>query len=138
MCLGVLDPQANDAHCITKKSWPTLYCKLLYITCVKAYWIYSTVETAYQSIHHERSADTEFGNGFPCPATICKIEAISRTVVLMLDDNSEKGAHFRRNFCYLISLRYLIRSRAITKIRYSFSEKAHFPLCMRKIFLFTV
>ena len=33
-------------------------------------------------------------------------------MVLILDGNSEKGAHVRSNLCNLISLRLLIRSRA--------------------------
>ena len=35
-------------------------------------------------------------------------------MVLTLDGNSEIGAHKSSNFCYLICLKHLIRSRAIT------------------------
>ena len=41
---------------------------------------------------------------------------IIKTVVLILDGNSENGAHVRNNLCYLICLRYLIRSRAVTNL----------------------
>ena len=35
-------------------------------------------------------------------------------VVLILDVNSEIGAHVRSNLCYLINIRHLIKSRAVT------------------------
>ena len=35
-------------------------------------------------------------------------------MVLILDGNSEIGAHIRRNICYLICLMHLIRSKAVT------------------------
>ena len=41
-----------------------------------------------------------------------------------LDGNPEIGAHVRSNLCYLICLRHLIRSRAVT--RYFLSEKTFF------------
>ena len=37
-----------------------------------------------------------------------------QTMVLMLDGSSEIGKHRRSNLCYLICLRHLIRSRAVT------------------------
>ena len=35
------------------------------------------------------------------------------TMVLIIDGNSEEGAHVRSKLCYSISLRYLIRSSAV-------------------------
>ena len=35
-------------------------------------------------------------------------------VLLILDGNSEKAAHVRSNFCYLICLKHLIRPKAVT------------------------
>ena len=43
-------------------------------------------------------------------------------MVSILDGNSRIGAHVRSNLCYLICLRYLIRSRAVTN-RIFFSPK---------------
>ena len=34
--------------------------------------------------------------------------------IIILDSNSEMGAHVRSNLCYLICIRHLIRSRAVT------------------------
>ena len=41
---------------------------------------------------------------------------------LILDGNSEIGAHVRSNLCYLIFLRHLLRSRTVTIV----SEKTTF------------
>ena len=41
----------------------------------------------------------------------------------ILDGNTEKGDQVRRNNCYFIFLRHLIRSRAV-------SAKTYFPLCV--------
>ena len=37
-------------------------------------------------------------------------------MVLNLDGNSEIGAHVRSNVCYLICLRHVIRSKAVTNV----------------------
>ena len=66
--------------------------------------------------------------GSPCP--LCRgyrIQGVTKRVppgtvdtklvmVLILDGNSEKGLHFRSNFCYLICFRHMIRSRAIKSL----------------------
>jgi len=56
-----------------------------------------------------------------CSVTLYSIVYIP-PMVLILDDNSE-GAHVRSYFYYLICLRHLIRSRAVTKIVLFFSRK---------------
>ena len=42
------------------------------------------------------------------------------TMVLILDGESDNGAHVRRNFCYLICSRHLIRPRAFKIVRNKF------------------
>ena len=51
-------------------------------------------------------------------------------MVLLLDGNLDICAHVWSDLCYLICLRHLIRSRAVTNWIY-FSEKTFFPLCVR-------
>ena len=46
-------------------------------------------------------------------------------MVHILDGNSLRGAHVRRNICYSTSSRYLITSRAVTN-RVFLPEKTHF------------
>ena len=46
--------------------------------------------------------------------------------VLILDGNSEKGAHARSNICHLICLRHSIRSSAVTKSFFFKSENNFF------------
>ena len=53
-------------------------------------------------------------------------------IVLILYGNSEIGAHVRNNLCYLIRLRHLIRSRAVTHLVF-FSENTDFPSYVRNI-----
>ena len=53
-------------------------------------------------------------------------------MVLLLDGNSEIGAHVRSNLCYLICLRHLIKLRSHKS---DLSEKTYFPLCVRTMFL---
>ena len=43
-----------------------------------------------------------------------KLNLLIWTMVLMSDGSSEIGAHVRSNFYYLICVRHLIRSRAVT------------------------
>ena len=50
-------------------------------------------------------------------------------MLLILDGNSEIGAHVRSNHCYLIYLRKLIRSKTFTN-RFVFSKKTHFYSCV--------
>ena len=53
-------------------------------------------------------------------------------MVLILDGNSEMGAHVRRNLCYLMCLMHLIRLRADTiLISFFRSPKSHFYSFMR-------
>ena len=56
------------------------------------------------------------------------------TIALILDGSSELGVHVRSNLCWLICLKHLIRSRAVTDRTYIFSEKAYFHSCVRKMF----
>ena len=51
---------------------------------------------------------------------------IPKVMVLILDGNSEIGAHVGWNICYLIWLRHLIRSRAVRN-RIFFLKKDQFP-----------
>ena len=51
--------------------------------------------------------------------------------------NSEIGAHVRSKLCYLICIRRLIISRAVTN-RIIFSEKTYLPLCVRNMFWCTI
>ena len=53
-------------------------------------------------------------------------------IKLVLDGNSEIVAHVGSDIGYLICLRHLIRSRAVTN-QFFFSEKTYFPLCVRNI-----
>ena len=48
-----------------------------------------------------------------------------RSLVLILDGNTEIGAHVKSNLCYLISVRHFIRSRTVTN-RIFFSDKTNF------------
>ena len=57
--------------------------------------------------------------------------------VLILDVNSEMGAHVRSNSCYLICLRHLIRLREVTKL-FFLSEKTFFPSCLRNLHFVTI
>ena len=57
--------------------------------------------------------------------TLNKLDGIiGQTMVLILDGNSEIGAHIRSTLCYLICLRYSFRWKAVT----------YFPSCVRNIF----
>ena len=51
----------------------------------------------------------------------------SRVMVLILDGNSEIGAHAWCHLCYLICLRHLYGSSAVTNLNFSCSEKTYFP-----------
>ena len=46
-------------------------------------------------------------------------------MVLILEGDSEIGAHVKSNLCYLICLRYSIRSRAVYRITFSFMRAQH-------------
>ena len=48
-----------------------------------------------------------------------------QTIVLILDGNSDTGAHVINNLCYFICLRHLIRSSAVTNRVFFFSEKTY-------------
>ena len=48
--------------------------------------------------------------------------------VAILEGNSELGAHERKNICYLISLRHLIKTRAVTNRIVFIPEKKYFSL----------
>ena len=56
--------------------------------------------------------------------------ACGQIMVLIVDGNSELGAHVGNNLWYLICLRHLIISRAVTN-QISFSEKAIFTFNAR-------
>ena len=61
------------------------------------------------------------------------LNEICTVMVLILDGILEIGAQARSNLCYLISLRHLIRSTAVTNR--IFSQKKHYsPLCVRNMF----
>ena len=51
----------------------------------------------------------------------------------IIDGNKEIGMNIRSNLCYLICLRHLIRSRAVTN-RIFFLQKALTLLCVRNMF----
>ena len=59
-------------------------------------------------------------------------------MALILDGNPEISVHMRSNLCYLICLRHLIRSRAVTNRIFFFSEKSYFPSCVRVKFWVTI
>ena len=56
-------------------------------------------------------------------------------MVLILDVNSEKCAHARSILCYLISLRYLIRSWAATNRLFFFLKKSLLLPFMNNVFI---
>ena len=58
-------------------------------------------------------------------------------MLLILDDNSEMGAHGRSNFPFLIGLGHLMKSRSVT-IRIFPPEMTDFPLCVRNMFWFII
>ena len=60
-----------------------------------------------KSIFRFYGADIAELNGFP-------FQKWHHIIVRILDGNSETGAHARSNICYLICLKYLIRSGAVT------------------------
>ena len=74
---------------------------------------------------------------FPCLFTLSNSTYASTLPptlsMVLIDGNSEIGAHVRSNLCYLICLRHLIRSRAVTN-RISISEKTYFALYVRNMF----
>ena len=47
-------------------------------------------------------------------------------MVLLLDGNSEMVSHVRSNLCYLICLRWLIRSRKVTNQNFLLSKDLFF------------
>ena len=49
--------------------------------------------------------------------------ALQRSMALILDGNSEIGSHVRSNLCYLICLRHLIISGAVTNRTYGICPK---------------
>ena len=49
---------------------------------------------------------------------------INNFMVLILDGNSERGAHIRSNICFFICLKHLIRSIAVAN-RFFFNPKKH-------------
>ena len=57
---------------------------------------------------------------------------LGKPMVLILDGNSLKGAHVRRNISYSTCSRHLITSRAVT-IRVFLPEMTHFPSCVRNM-----
>ena len=57
-------------------------------------------------------------------------------MVFILDGNSEIGAHIRGDFCYLICLTHLIRSREVTDLIF-YLEKTYFRLYVRNKFRVT-
>ena len=57
--------------------------------------------------------------------------------LLILDGNSEIGAHVRSNLWYLICLRHWFRPRAVGNC-IIFSARTYFPLCVRNIFWVTI
>ena len=61
----------------------------------------------------------------------------SRFSSLLSVSNSDKGARLSRNLCYLIWLRHLVGSRAVTK-RIFLSEKTYFHSCVRTYFWVTI
>ena len=59
---------------------------------------------------------------------------IATTMVIILDGNSEIGAHVRSNFCYLTPLRHLIRSIAVTNLIFFFILKmTYLPIYVRDV-----
>ena len=54
-------------------------------------------------------------------------------MLLILDGNSEIGAHLRNNLYYLIRLRHFNNSREFI-IRDFFPENIYFAACMRNLF----
>ena len=56
------------------------------------------------------------------PSSVAQISFMTTPRVLISVGNSEVGAHMKSNLCYLICLRYLIRSRAVLN-RLIFSPK---------------
>ena len=63
-----------------------------------------------------------------------KMFYIEFTMVLMLDGNSELGGHARSNLCFVISLRQLKSSGAVTK-RNLFHPKGTFSFIRAQFFL---
>ena len=53
---------------------------------------------------------------------------------LILDGNTEIGAHVWSDLSFLICVRYLSRSRTDTNLMLSSSEKNHFPSYVRNLF----
>ena len=62
---------------------------------------------------------------------------LSITPMVLILGNSEIGAHVKSSLCYLICLRHLIRSRAITS-QIFFSKKTNFLSYVRIIFTVTI
>ena len=58
-------------------------------------------------------------------------------MVVVLDGNSDIGAHVRTNLCYPISLKDLIRLRVVTNRIFLLREDL-IPACVRNIFWVTI
>ena len=63
---------------------------------------------------------------------------INKSMELILNDNSEKGAHVRSNLCYFICIWHLYISRIVTNQSFFFSKNTYFPLCVRNMFSATM
>ena len=58
------------------------------------------------------------------------IHILRKSMVLILNDNSEVGAHARSNPCYLICLRHLMRSISVKNRGFFLSEKTLYLFCV--------
>ena len=93
-------------HSVCPRSLASFYIVTYYIELVKTSWTYSTL----YSIVFQYFFRTIILHLF-------KKLHWTATMVLKLDGKSEIGAHHvRSNLCYLICLRHLIRSRAVTDL----------------------
>ena len=59
---------------------------------------------------------------------------LDASIVLILDSNSGIGTHVRSDLGYLICLRHLFRSRAVTNLIFLSLENTYFPSCVRNMF----
>jgi len=65
---------------------------------------------------------------------VFSINSTNVIMVLILDGNSEMGAHVRSNLLYVICIIHLIRARAVTNRILFFSEKTYFSSYVRNMF----
>ena len=107
----IIDPAGHtksESHPPSERLNPTIWKKAKYRISVSKLKCWQTCQSfpnkVYSSLH----------NAVHCKHLRNKLQNKLATLAFILDGNSEIAARIRRNLCYLICLRHLIWSRAVT------------------------